>query len=222
MSYMNRPLNKINKSNSLRCLKYVLTRQSHTDIIVPDFTKDMRNEAAQPNVPTSQNEVPRKLAAYMASGILLTSGMYAAKAEVFRYVNYMAASADVLALAQIEINLADIPEDKNVTFKWRGKPLFVWHRPEAAVKAVRSVPLNILRDPERDEDRVKDPNFLVVLGVCTHLGCVPISHQGDYGGYYCPCHGSHFDISGRARQGPAPSNLAVPKYTITGNTMLVG
>ncbi|KAH1009765.1 hypothetical protein HUJ04_002073 [Dendroctonus ponderosae] len=139
-----------------------------------------------------------------------------------QYVKSMNASADVLALAKIEINLSQIPEDRHMTFKWRGKPLFVWNRPEQAVKAVRQVPLSTLRDPQRDEDRVQEDKWFVCVGVCTHLGCVPLSHQGDFGGYYCPCHGSHFDISGRARKGPAPTNLVIPPYTLSGSSLVVG
>ncbi|ERL88366.1 cytochrome b-c1 complex subunit Rieske, mitochondrial [Dendroctonus ponderosae] len=197
-------------------------RGSHTDIKVPDFSKHMRNSVADPNCPSRQSEASRKLLSYTLSGILLTSGIYSVKGEVHRYVKSMNASADVLALAKIEINLSQIPEDRHMTFKWRGKPLFVWNRPEQAVKAVRQVPLSTLRDPQRDEDRVQEDKWFVCVGVCTHLGCVPLSHQGDFGGYYCPCHGSHFDISGRARKGPAPTNLVIPPYTLSGSSLVVG
>lgn len=125
----------------------------------------------------------------------------------------MSASADVLALAKIEIKLSDIPEGKSMTFKWRGKPLFVRHRTGAEISAEESVNVSELRDPQHDNVRCQNPEWLVVLGVCTHLGCVPIANAGDFGGYYCPCHGSHYDASGRIRKGPAPLNLEVPTYT---------
>lgn len=133
----------------------------------------------------------------------------------------MSASADVLALAKIEIKLADIPEGKSVTLKWRGKPLFVRHRTGAEISAEKSVNVSELRDPQTDEERVKRDEWLVVLGVCTHLGCVPIANAGDFGGYYCPCHGSHYDASGRIRKGPAPLNLEVPEYSFPEEGLLI-
>lgn len=135
----------------------------------------------------------------------------------------MSASADVLALARIEIKLADIPEGRSVTFKWRGKPLFVRHRTAEEIAVAQAVPVNTLRDPEEDSKRCKNPSWLVVIGVCTHLGCVPMANLGDFGpgGYYCPCHGSHFDAAGRVRKGPAPLNLVVPQYFFADDSTLV-
>ena len=145
----------------------------------------------------------------------------------------MSASADVLAMAKVEVDLASIPEGKNVIIKWRGKPVFIRHRTESEIKEAESVkyvhswvwnPLisciltylsrvESLRDPQADADRVKKPEWLIMVGVCTHLGCVPIGEAGDFGGWFCPCHGSHYDISGRVRKGPAPLNLEVPEYS---------
>ncbi|KAI4138579.1 MAG: hypothetical protein L6R39_006717 [Caloplaca ligustica] len=125
----------------------------------------------------------------------------------------MSASADVLAQAKVEIDLKAIPEGKNVIIKWRGKPVFIRHRTEDEIKEAQDTKWETLRDPQPDSDRVKKPEWLIMLGVCTHLGCVPIGEAGDYGGWFCPCHGSHYDISGRARKGPAPLNLEVPQYS---------
>lgn len=136
----------------------------------------------------------------------------AAKSTVTGFLETMAASADVLALAKVELELNSIPEGKNVIIKWRGKPVFVRHRTEAEIKEAREEDWKKLRDPESDESRTKKPEWLVMLGVCTHLGCVPIGESGDYGGWFCPCHGSHYDISGRIRKGPAPLNLEVPAH----------
>lgn len=133
----------------------------------------------------------------------------------------MSASADVLALAKIEIKLSDIPEGKSMTFKWRGKPLFVRHRTASEISAEESVNVSELRDPQPDNARCQRPEWLVVLGVCTHLGCVPIANAGDFGGYYCPCHGSHYDASGRIRKGPAPLNLEVPAYQFPEDNLLI-
>lgn len=112
---------------------------------------------------------------------------------------------------------------KNVTFKWRGKPLFVRHRTEEEIAREQAVNTAELRDPQTDAERVANPKFLVVIGVCTHLGCVPIANAGDFGGYYCPCHGSHYDGSGRIRKGPAPANLEVPHVEfLDAKTLVVG
>ena len=142
----------------------------------------------------------------------------------------MSASADVLAQAKVEIDLAAIPEGKNVCpptslcpqfpplthlqviIKWRGKPVFIRHRTESEIKEAEDTKWESLRDPQSDSDRVQKPEWLIMLGVCTHLGCVPIGEAGDFGGWFCPCHGSHYDISGRIRKGPAPLNLEIPSY----------
>lgn len=133
----------------------------------------------------------------------------------------MSASADVLAQAKVEVDLASIPEGKNVIIKWRGKPVFIRHRTSDEIKEAEDAKWEALRDPQPDSDRVKKPEWLIMLGVCTHLGCVPIGEAGDFGGWFCPCHGSHYDISGRIRKGPAPLNLEVPEYDFPEDTSLV-
>ncbi|TKA77110.1 Cytochrome b-c1 complex subunit Rieske, mitochondrial [Cryomyces minteri] len=135
----------------------------------------------------------------------------------------MSASADVLAQAKVEIDLSTIPEGKNVIIKWRGKPVFIRHRTEDEIKEAENTKWEVLRDPQPDSDRVKKPEWLIMLGVCTHLGCVPIGEAGDFGGWFCPCHGSHYDISGRARKGPAPLNLEIPEYDFpTEESVIIG
>ncbi|RWS23372.1 cytochrome b-c1 complex subunit Rieske-like protein, partial [Leptotrombidium deliense] len=109
-----------------------------------------------------------------------------------------------------------------VIVKWRGKPLFIRHRTAAEIAKEKAVDVSTLRHPEADEQRVKQDKWLVVIGVCTHLGCVPIANSGDYGGYFCPCHGSHYDASGRIRKGPAPLNLEVPPHEFQDNILVVG
>lgn len=196
-------------------------RWAHTDINVPDWSNYRRDSVKDTETRSSDSEESRKNFSYLLAGALGVTSVYATKSVVTYFVSSMSATADVLALAQIEIKLSDIPEGKNVTFKWRGKPLFIRHRTPEEISAEQAVPLASLRDPEHDNDRVQNPKFLVVLGVCTHLGCVPISDAGEYGGYYCPCHGSHYDASGRIRKGPAPLNLEVPAYTFTSDDTLV-
>ena len=112
---------------------------------------------------------------------------------------------------------------QSVTITWRGKPVFVRHRTEKEIEEARSVPLSDLPDPQTDADRVEKPEWLIVVGVCTHLGCVPLGYQGDYDGWFCPCHGSHYDTSGRIRRGPAPLNLLVPEYVfLDDSTIRIG
>jgi ubiquinol-cytochrome c reductase iron-sulfur subunit len=153
-------------------------------------------------------------------GLLGTVG---AKSTVESFLSSLSASADVLAMAKVEVKLGAIPEGKNVIVKWQGKPVFIRHRTQDEIDEANEVKVANLRDPETDADRVKKPEWLVMLGICTHLGCVPIGEAGDFGGWFCPCHGSHYDISGRIRRGPAPLNLEIPAYDFTDDeTLMVG
>ncbi|KAG2334179.1 hypothetical protein Bca4012_016428 [Brassica carinata] len=142
---------------------------------------------------------------------------------VLKLIVSMSATKDVLALASLEVDLGSIEPGTTVTVKWRGKPVFIRRRTEDDIKLANSVDLGSLRDPQEDAVRVKNPEWLVVVGVCTHLGCIPLPNAGDYGGWFCPCHGSHYDISGRIRKGPAPYNLEVPTYSfLEENKLLIG
>ncbi|KAK4772406.1 hypothetical protein SAY86_014181 [Trapa natans] len=142
---------------------------------------------------------------------------------VLKLVLSMSASKDVLALASLEVDLSSIEPGTTVTVKWRGKPVFIRRRTEDDIKLANNVDVGSLRDPQLDADRVKNPEWLVVIGVCTHLGCIPLPNAGDFGGWFCPCHGSHYDISGRIRKGPAPYNLEVPTYSfLEENKLLIG
>ncbi|KAJ9075025.1 ubiquinol--cytochrome-c reductase catalytic subunit rip1 [Entomophthora muscae] len=145
-----------------------------------------------------------------------------AKITVQDFLANMAASADVLALAKVEVDMNAIPEGKNLVIKWRGKPVFIRHRTADEIQEANNVDVTSLRHPESDSDRVKRPEWLVMMGICTHLGCVPIGEAGDFGGWYCPCHGSHYDISGRIRQGPAPLNLEIPEYDFNDPKLVIG
>ena len=136
----------------------------------------------------------------------------AARLTVMKFVATISASADVLALASLECDIGGIAEGDTVTVKWRGKPVFVRHRTPDEIADAEAVDIKTLRDQETDAARVLKSEWLVVLGVCTHLGCVPLVNQGEYNGWFCPCHGSHYDTSARIRKGPAPLNLEVPPY----------
>jgi ubiquinol-cytochrome c reductase iron-sulfur subunit len=143
------------------------------------------------------------------------------------FIHSMNPSADVLALATVDVPLAPIAEGQAITVMWRGKPVFVRHRTAAEIAAANDTPVGQLPDPQPDSARVKPGKeaWLVVVGVCTHLGCVPLGTRatetrGDFGGWFCPCHGSHYDTSGRIRRGPAPTNLPVPAYAFTNDTTI--
>lgn len=164
-----------------------------------------------------------KLALYFMIGSLGLLGAAGAKLTVELFLHTMSASADVLAMAKVEVKLASIPLGQNVVVKWQGKPVFIRHRTPEEIEEANEVEVSSLRDPQKDADRVKNPEWLIMLGICTHLGCVPIGEAGDFGGWFCPCHGSHYDISGRIRKGPAPLNLEIPQYEFAeGDTLVVG
>ena len=148
---------------------------------------------------------------YIATGSFAAVG---AAAVVWPLVDQMNPDASVQALAEIEVDLSAIPEGQSVTVKWQGKPVFIRHRTAEEIEEARSVDVATLPDPQPDAARVKEGHeqWLVMIGICTHLGCVPVGESGDFGGWFCPCHGSHYDTSGRIRKGPAPLNLKVPDY----------
>jgi ubiquinol-cytochrome c reductase iron-sulfur subunit len=131
-------------------------------------------------------------------------------------------SADVLALSSTEVDISSVEKGQAIRVMWRGKPVFVRRRTEEEIKSAKEVNLADLKDPEADDVRVKKgkDEWLVLVGVCTHLGCVPIGFQGDFGGWFCPCHGSDYDTSGRIRKGPAPTNLAVPPYEFLSDNLI--
>jgi len=215
--------NMVAKNQVVPGLPNLQKRYSHTDIPNPDFNFYRREGTKSIKSSSNETDTPRRAFTYVIAGGLGVAGVAGGKHLVQDILSTLSASADVLAVSKVEVNLAEIPVGKNVVVKWRGKPLFVRHRTEEEIAETRAVDVNSLRDPERDEDRTKHPNYLITLGVCTHLGCVPIANAGDFGGYYCPCHGSHYDGSGRIRKGPAPTNLEVPEYNfIDDSTVVVG
>jgi ubiquinol-cytochrome c reductase iron-sulfur subunit len=148
-------------------------------------------------------------------------------ALVFPLVNQMNPSADVLALASIEVDVAAIQPGQAIKTMWRKQPIFIRNLTPAEQQAANAVDAGSLRDPQTLAERTQEghTNWLITLGVCTHLGCVPLGaaegeNKGEYGGYFCPCHGSHYDTAGRIRKGPAPTNLEVPEYEFTTDTVV--
>ena len=162
-------------------------------------------------------------------GIVAWSGLAVGTAAVlWPVIDSMNPSADVLALATTTVDISGIDEGMGITVMWRGKPVFVRHRTAEEIAAAEDVDLSGLRDPEPDVERVERPEWIILVGVCPHLGCVPggtkpTENRGEYGGWFCPCHGSVFDTSGRIRQGPSPTNMLVPPYAFETDTrVLIG
>jgi len=194
----------------------------HNDLPVPDFTNYRRKDTKDPTgVGSKDSFYKRKNFDYMTTIAISSITGYGAGAIINSFVNGMSPGLDSLSMSKIEVPLGSIPEGKNMVFKWRGKPLFVRHRTAAEIEAEAAVDLATLRDPQTDSERVKNPEWLILIGVCTHLGCVPIAGAGAFGGYYCPCHASHYDASGRIRKGPAPLNLEVPEYDFPDDSTVV-
>ncbi len=142
-------------------------------------------------------------------------------------IDSMNPAADVLALSSIEVDLTPIVAGSGITVAWRGKPVFVRHRTDKEIKEAQDVPLGQLIEPEADSARVKagHDQWIIVIGICTHLGCIPLGNKptdprGDWGGWFCPCHGSQYDTSGRVRHGPAPLNLTLPPYAFETDTKI--
>ncbi|MSP51207.1 MAG: ubiquinol-cytochrome c reductase iron-sulfur subunit [Alphaproteobacteria bacterium] len=167
-------------------------------------------------------EMPRRDFLMVATGTVAVVG---AAAAVWPLVDSMNPASDTLALASTEVDLAPIAEGQSITVQWRGKPVFVRYRTADEIKQARDIDATTLPDPKRDEERAQNPKWLVLVGVCTHLGCIPLGQRsaeprGDFGGWFCPCHGSHYDTSGRIRKGPAPENLQVPAYTFLNDTKI--
>lgn len=199
-------------------------RFKHTDVQFPNFDDYRHQSTLDPEKPARETEDARRgMQSLLFYGLGGTLSIYAGKEIVQTVVIYKWMSREQAAQAASEINLTEVPEGVNKTYEWRGKPVFVRHRTAKEIERERAVDVSQLRDPEHDHQRVQKPEWLVLIGVCTHLGCVPIAGQGDFGGYFCPCHGSHYDAAGRIRKGPAPRNLDVPPYSFKGaDTVIVG
>lgn len=182
-------------------------------------TKGKAKKSAAVDKPETDNKTTRRdFMTLTATGV---AGVGAACAA-WPLVDSMNPSADVLALSSIEVDISAIEPGQTHTVKWRGKPVFIKHRTDEEIKEAQETEIDKLIDPEEDSARVKPgmEKWLVTIGICTHLGCVPLSNQGEFDGWFCPCHGSHYDTSGRIRKGPAPLNLAVPPYEFISDTKI--
>lgn len=137
-------------------------------------------------------------------------------------IDSMNPSADVLALASTEVDVSSMTPGQSIKVMWRGKPVFIRNRTAEEIAMAKAVPMSELIDPQTDAERTLPgkEDWLIMVGVCTHLGCVPIGEKGDFGGWFCPCHGSHYDTAGRIRKGPAPTNLLVPPYEFVSDSVI--
>ena len=185
------------------------------------------NEHADPN--REQSDPNRRDFLYIATGAAAAVG---AAAFLWPFIDQMNPDAATLALSEIEVDVSQVAEGQSITAKWRGKPIFIRQRTAKEIEEGKAVPLADLKDPlarnaniagdaeATDVNRAADGKeaWLVMVGICTHLGCVPIGESGEYGGWFCPCHGSAYDTAGRIRKGPAPENLAIPPFAFTSDT----
>ena len=192
---------------------------------IPGLTGSAKTQSERPGLPPVQQSPDGR-----RDFLKLSAGAFAlvgAGAIAWPLIKSMNPAADTLALSTTDVDLAPVAEGQSITVVWRGKPVFVRHRTADEIKAAEAVPLGDLRDPQTDQSRVKPgkDQWLILVGICTHLGCVPLGQKetdprGPFGGWFCPCHGSAYDTSGRIRQGPAPLNLAVPTYAFNGDTKI--
>ncbi|MER0239473.1 ubiquinol-cytochrome c reductase iron-sulfur subunit [Fulvimarina sp. MAC8] len=180
------------------------------------------NESAEPN---------RRDFLYIATGAF---GAVGAAAVAWPFIDQMNPDAATLALASIDVDVSQVAEGQSITAKWRGKPIFIRQRTAQEIEEAKSVDLSELKDPmarnanlagdaeATDENRAAPDKeaWLVMVGVCTHLGCIPLGQAGNYDGYFCPCHGSHYDTAGRIRSGPAPENMAIPPFSFSDDTTI--
>jgi ubiquinol-cytochrome c reductase iron-sulfur subunit len=162
---------------------------------------------------------------YLATGAMTAAGVAAA---AWPFIHQMNPAADVLALSTTEVDISKIEVGQAITVMWRGSPVFIRRRTPEEIKAAQDVNLADLKDPQPDDQRVQPgkEQWLILVGVCTHLGCIPLGQKqgdprGEFGGWFCPCHGSQYDTSGRIRKGPAPQNLAVPPYAFESDTVVL-
>ena len=184
----------------------------------------VEEKETQTNVSSEKNENRRDFIQLST----ITLGAIGTASFMWPFLKSMNPAEDTLALGSTEVDISEIEEGQSLTVKWRGKPVFIRKRTKDEIEEAINVDISNLPDPENDDERVQKTEWLVLVGICTHLGCVPLGQKisdkkGDYNGWYCPCHGSHYDSSGRIRKGPAPENLSVPPYKfINDKTILIG
>ena len=186
--------------------------------------EERKNETdtQQDQISSVSNTESRRDFLYLSS---ITVGAVGVAAFMWPFIKSMNPAEDTLALGTTEVDISNVNEGQSITVKWRGMPVFIRKRTQEEINEANNVDIASLRDPMEDGERVQKPEWLILVGVCTHLGCVPLGQKttdtkGEYNGWFCPCHGSHYDESGRIRKGPAPKNLTVPTYSFTTDTSI--
>jgi len=180
-------------------------------------------DAKNKHLSSEKDKSSRRDFLYLSS---ISIGGVGVAAFMWPFLKSMNPAEDTLALGSTEVDLSDILVGQSITVKWRGKPVFIRRRTQEEISEANNVDVASLRDPMEDKDRVQQEEWLILEGVCTHLGCVPLGQKmsdtkGEYNGWFCPCHGSHYDTSGRVRKGPAPDNLPVPPYRFISDTKII-
>ncbi|MCE3255212.1 MAG: petA [Rickettsiaceae bacterium] len=172
--------------------------------------------------PDNQKQIASESKRKLITATAFSVAGVGAACAILPFVDSMNPSSDVAALASVEVDISGIKTGESKTVKWRGKPVFIRRRSAEEIKSAKEVDLSELKDPQQDSERVKagKEEWLVTVGICTHLGCVPIMGEGEYKGWFCPCHGSQYDTSARIRKGPAPKNLEVPPYEFLNDTVI--
>ena len=169
------------------------------------------------SAPESEKDPNRRDFLFLVTGAFAAVG---AANVVWPLIDQMNPDASVKALASIEVDLNEVEVGQSITVMWRGKPVFIRRRTESEITTARNDDVAELIDPQSDAERVEKDEWLIMVGICTHLGCVPLGQAGDFNGWFCPCHGSHYDTSGRIRKGPAPKNLEIPPYNFVNDTRI--
>ena len=191
-------------------------------IKVSEKNKQLKLNSQEQSLQTKEKDSRRDFL-YLSS---MTIGGIGVAAFIWPVVKSMNPAEDTLALGSTEVDLSNILVGQSMTVKWRGRPVFIRRRTQEEINEANSVDISSLKDPVEDKDRVQQAEWLIMEGVCTHLGCVPLGQKisdtkGEYNGWFCPCHGSHYDTSGRVRKGPAPDNLPIPPYKFLSDTKII-
>ena len=191
-------------------------------IKVSEKNKQLKLNSQEQLLQTKEKDSRRDFL-YLSS---MTIGGIGVAAFIWPFVKSMNPAEDTLALGSTEVDLSNILVGQSMTVKWRGRPVFIRRRTLEEINEANSVDISSLKDPVEDKDRVQQAEWLIMEGVCTHLGCVPLGQKisdtkGEYNGWFCPCHGSHYDTSGRVRKGPAPDNLPIPPYEFISDTKII-
>jgi len=202
--------------------KGVTTSEKFREIWHPtDSIDDLYEKSKKPRA-NLRYDPTRRAHMYVMYGGCYGVGLIAARNIIQGIVHYHWPGKDAQAMSSIEVKMSDIPLGSCIVLSWKDKPVFIWHRTPKQIADAEADDHVEMRDPQTDSERVKDKEWYVSMAVCTHLGCIPIYGAGSFKGFFCPCHGSHYDASGRARKGPAPLNLQIPKYSFDEDVIVIG